>query len=157
MLHDGICWSKIINSGSNISLASETSSFIPHFESKVKPQLLFALFKKRSKVEVGIKKRLKALIKPHRSFSFSHFGVDNILASARASGLMGSHLEKDIKEFIRFCPVCRICSSHHFQLLMFKARQVLWSAPHRYCWLFSKRHQRSPSYSSHHFYFLTVL
>jgi hypothetical protein len=41
------------------------SRLIPHFESKVKPQLFFALSNKRSKIEIDIKKQLKALIKPH--------------------------------------------------------------------------------------------
>jgi transposase InsO family protein len=53
--------------------------------------------------------------------SLGHFGVDKTLASARASGLVGSNLEKDVKEFIRFCPICQKMSY---------VRPIIFSTPY---------------------------
>ena len=36
-----------------------------------------------------------------------HFGIEKTLLSAKQSGLIGANLERDVKEFIRFCPVCQ--------------------------------------------------
>ena len=63
--------------------------------------------------------RHQELVRHHGSLG--HFGVDKTLASARLSGLKGSNLEKDIREFIKFCPVCQKMSY---------LRPVIFSTPY---------------------------